>query len=108
MTNPDKSVEELECEKYDHIPEPYDIAFWHCKVCKKELVFVTLETLKAERQKREEMVEAERERIVSTLRNGLITAFSEYNEYSRGYTDCQDRMEKIILKALTRPNNPKV
>lgn len=34
-----------ECEDYDHTPENYDIAFWHCKVCKKELVFIELDQL---------------------------------------------------------------
>ncbi len=29
-----------DCEQYDHTPEPYDGAFWRCKVCNKELIFV--------------------------------------------------------------------
>lgn len=32
------------CEKYDHVPELYDGAFWRCKVCDKELMFVETPT----------------------------------------------------------------
>ena len=97
----ERSIEELECEKYDHIPEPYDIAFWHCKVCKKELVFVTLETLKAERQKREEMVEAERER----MKHALLLAYDL--QLLEGSSDSVADHNSAVstLQALTKTNN---
>ena len=75
MTTPERSIEETDCEKYEHIPEAYDVASWHCKVCKKELVFTTLENLQAERQKREEMVKEavweERKKIKKRLDAGF-------------------------------------
>ena len=38
-----------DCEKYEHVPELYDVAFWHCAVCKKELTFVEVGKLEADR-----------------------------------------------------------
>lgn len=32
-------------ECIEHTPELYDVCHWHCKVCKKELVIVTLDEL---------------------------------------------------------------
>lgn len=42
---PNIEEEKSDCELYEHIPEPYDVAFWHCKVCGKELYFDTIESL---------------------------------------------------------------
>lgn len=70
------------------------------------------QTLQAERQKRDEMVEAERERVVRVIkklpRNGSIAPASVYHQeiahaHNEGYKQNRDR----ILKALTPPNNTK-
>ncbi len=45
MTHTETTEAVDDCAKYEHIPELYDIAFWHCKICKKELTFITLEEL---------------------------------------------------------------
>lgn len=102
MTTTERSVEETNCEKYEHIPEAYDIAFWHCKVCKKELVFITLPTLQAERQKREEVVE------LLKIANCPDSCCDNYGTCVDGFGEpyqcqwCYERSE-----ALTHPNNPK-
>ncbi len=41
---------ETDCDKYGHLPVPYDIAFWCCKVCDKELEFYTDEEIKRIKQ----------------------------------------------------------
>ena len=39
MENHNKPISNADCDKYDHIPELYDVAFWHCKICGEELHF---------------------------------------------------------------------
>ncbi len=37
------------CKDYDHLPVPYDVAFWRCSICDCELEFYSLEDLAAHR-----------------------------------------------------------
>ena len=56
---------------------------------------VLTQTLQAERQKREEMEEAERKRIIKIIKE------------KGSYLDSQFQWKKELLQALTHPNNPK-
>ena len=105
MTNktPERSVEEI-VEEFWEKESGTDIGYLHHK---NDFIEAFTQTLQEERQKRDEVVREEREKIISRLRNGVMTAFSEYNEYSKGYTDCQERMNEIISRELTQPNNSK-
>ena len=78
-----KSVEEI-VEELEHLVQ------WETPEHEKEVKDWLTQTLKAERQKCEEMVEAERERIIKKL---------------EVYED-QEIFVPDIIEALTQPNNP--
>lgn len=59
-----------------------------------------LETLTAERQKREEVVAAERERIANTW-------YKAVREVEMKHGFMKPAMYRIKIEALTHPNNPK-
>ena len=87
----EKSVEEIveEFGRFTIMDENYIYLHGNARVAKDWLT----QTLQAERQKREEVVEAERERIVNIVEKWMETSNPAY---------AQD-----LFEALTHPNNPK-
>jgi hypothetical protein len=61
------------------------------------------QTIQTERQKRDEMVEAERERIRVILEDEIY----KINFYIDGGYPGSNEVWEVIEKALTQPNNPK-
>ena len=88
MTTPDRSVEEIAQSIYFKVKEMQRLAEPDTETI---LCIDSIKTLiQTERQKREEMVEAERERIIKKL---------------EVYED-QEIFVPDIIEALTQPNNP--
>ena len=93
MTNKERSVEEIAQEIQDRF---FALG---ARIKKEDYEYLT-QTLQTERQKREEAVEAERERIKKYLYEKSHAGFDEYgDEYERYVHWC------YIIEALTQPYN---
>ena len=101
MTTPERSVDEIVEEVWEKHTDYFktdngDEPFVYEDKLKKDIA----QTLKAERQKREEAVEAERERILNILSN-LVPR-------EDGVTDViNDWIIPDLKRQITQPNNPK-
>ena len=108
MTTTEKSVEEMAKELAHEINDIFAIA---CKlegeVNQEWLVNVIKEPLQAERQKREEVGEAERERIAKRIWEVADKNSWLYDEDHEDMVLYLNDIPAIIELALTPPNNPK-
>ena len=105
MTTPERSVEEI-LEKFKALPvdvHKNDI----------EVDWLT-QTLKAERQKREEMVEAERERIVNILKQSYLmtNGYKDTDNVrtcmyieNEGFNIAINKRLDFFIEQITQPNN---
>ena len=108
MTTPDRSVEEIVEELIDKCTDPETGELHIGKYDHEFLEKLLTQTLQAERQKRDEMVE----KIVEELRKEIPTYLNKRGHHTNSahrkikYNQALDDVKKA-LKALTQANNPK-
>ena len=96
-----------ECEKYGHVPVPYDVAFWHCQNCDAELFFVTREELAKTEKQKPPMTDGfgPKTNAIDTLpqddwRGILESTFAHYSSYSVKEFGFKETVEDIFQKAV--------
>ena len=108
MTNKERSVEELAKQiamfpDDDILPEDMMIDYDRIKVG--DIHKIITQTLQSERQKREEVVKAERERIKEWIEDKPWCKLWELDEFTDKNALFLDADVHQLIKALTQPNN---
>ena len=118
MTNKERSENEnfqhaFDSIVFNHNPVEYDEQFG--KLVESVLTEFLTKTIQAERQKREEVVEAERERVCDIYEEALANNYGETlwgdddsNEIMKQSLDAYiDAVDREVTEALTQLNNQK-